>query len=125
MYLCSGLLLPVVFLCYNQGMKRFNTTGTCFADKHYMVNIDARIRQIKEMVDRGDYFCGIRGMLGDYEADHRTGMDCARMAKQLADYLDYYGVNQGYLVSFCFTKGKQSGVREVSVGGRTIVEAVV
>ena len=42
-------------------MKRFNTTGTCFADKHYMVNIDARVRQIKEMVDRGDYFCINRG----------------------------------------------------------------
>ena len=42
-------------------MKRFNTTGTCFADKHYMVNIDARIQQIKKMVDRGDYFCINRG----------------------------------------------------------------
>ncbi|MBO4728190.1 MAG: hypothetical protein J5631_07215, partial [Spirochaetaceae bacterium] len=30
-------------------MKRFNTTGTCFADKHYMVNIDERVQQIKKM----------------------------------------------------------------------------
>ena len=42
-------------------MKRFNTTGTCYADKHYMVNIDDRVRQIKKMVDRGDYFCINRG----------------------------------------------------------------
>lgn len=42
-------------------MKRFNTTGTCFADKHYMVNIDERVQQIKKMVDRGDYFCINRG----------------------------------------------------------------
>ena len=42
-------------------MKRFNTTGTCFADKHYMVNIDQRVQQIKKMVDRGDYFCINRG----------------------------------------------------------------
>ena len=48
-----------------------------------------------------------------------------RGERQLADYLDYYGLERGYLVSFCFTTGKQSGVHEVSVGSRTIVEAVV
>lgn len=42
-------------------MRRFNTTGTCFADRHYMVNIDERVQQIKKMVDRGDYFCINRG----------------------------------------------------------------
>ncbi len=42
-------------------MKRFNVTGTCFADRHYMVNIDERIQKIKKMVDRGDYFCINRG----------------------------------------------------------------
>ena len=42
-------------------MKRFNVTGTCFADRHYMVNIDGRVQQIKKMVDRGDYFCINRG----------------------------------------------------------------
>ena len=42
-------------------MRRFNTTGTCFADRHYMVNIDERVQQIKKMVDLGDYFCINRG----------------------------------------------------------------
>ena len=42
-------------------MRRFNTTGTCFADEHYMVNIDERVQEIKKMVDRGDYFCINRG----------------------------------------------------------------
>lgn len=45
--------------------------------------------------------------------------------QQLSDYLDYYGLTQGYLVSFCFNKDKRPGLREVAVGGRTIVEAVV
>ena len=45
--------------------------------------------------------------------------------QQLSDYLDYYGLDCGYLVSFCFNKNKQPGVREVAVGSRTIVEAVV
>ena len=33
--------------------------------------------------------------------------------------------HDGYLVSFCFNKNKRPGLREVAVGGRTIVEAVV
>ena len=38
-------------------MKRFNVTGTCFPDKHYMVDIHERIEIIAQMVKRGDYFC--------------------------------------------------------------------
>lgn len=37
-------------------MKRFNVNGICYKDKHYMVNLDSRLEQIKEMVDNGDYF---------------------------------------------------------------------
>ena len=60
--LMSGHVLPSPApACYNRIMRRFNTTGTCFAEKHYMVNIDERVRQIKKMVDRGDYFCINRG----------------------------------------------------------------
>ena len=36
--------------------KHFNTTGLCFPDEHYMVNIDGRLEEIKGMVDRGEYF---------------------------------------------------------------------
>ena len=37
-------------------MKQFNTTGVCVPKKHYMVNLDSRVAQIKEMVDEGKYF---------------------------------------------------------------------
>ncbi|MDR0641912.1 MAG: ATP-binding protein [Treponema sp.] len=37
-------------------MRRFNTTGLCVPDQDYMVDISDKIRRIKEMVDRGDYF---------------------------------------------------------------------
>ena len=45
------------------GMRRyFNTEGLCEADIHYMVNIDERLKQIKELlVDRGKYFVINRG----------------------------------------------------------------
>lgn len=33
---------------------------------------------------------GIKGMLDEYEADHQTGMDTARIAKQIRDYTNGY-----------------------------------
>lgn len=48
-----------------------------------------------------------------------------RGEKQLAEYLDYYHLTTGYLVSFSFNKSKQPSVREVMVGDKKIVEALV
>lgn len=48
-----------------------------------------------------------------------------RGEKQLADYLDYFHLDKGYMLSFNFNKNKQVGVKKVQVGGRTIIEAVV
>ena len=48
---------------------------------------------------------------------------------QLAEYLDYFGLERGYLLSFCFNKNKESGMREITVqtkrGKKTLLEAVV
>ena len=38
-------------------MKRFNVTGTCYPEDHYMVDISERLEIIAQMVERGDYFC--------------------------------------------------------------------
>lgn len=37
-------------------MKRFNVTGLCVPDKHYMVDIKRKIAEIVKMVDEGSYF---------------------------------------------------------------------
>ena len=42
-------------------MKKFNVTGRCYPEQHYMVDITERLEQVKEMVDQGDYFCINRG----------------------------------------------------------------
>ena len=42
-------------------MKRFNTTGTCYPDQHYMVDVTQRLQVIRQMIGRGDYFCITRG----------------------------------------------------------------
>ena len=48
-----------------------------------------------------------------------------RGEQQLAEYLDYYHLEQGYMVSFCFNKNKRPGLHDVKVGERTICEAIV
>ena len=48
-----------------------------------------------------------------------------RGEKQLAEYLDYYHKDKGYMLSFNFNQKKETGVKEISIGRKTIVEAVV
>lgn len=48
-----------------------------------------------------------------------------RGEKQLADYLNYYHLKQGYLLSFNFNKKKQTGIKEIYVEGKKIIEVVV
>jgi hypothetical protein len=39
-----------------QRKKKFNDTGVCVPERHYMVDISGKIKQILEMVSQGDYF---------------------------------------------------------------------
>ena len=48
-----------------------------------------------------------------------------RGEKQLTEYLDYYHLNYGYLLSFNFNKNKKIEMKEIIVGDRTILEVVV
>ena len=48
-----------------------------------------------------------------------------RGEKQLTDYLEYYHKERGYLLSFNFNRNKQTGVSEIRIGDKVIVEAVV
>ena len=42
--------------------RRFNITGLCIPEKHYMVRLDERLKKIKEeFVDYGSYFVINRG----------------------------------------------------------------
>lgn len=48
-----------------------------------------------------------------------------RGEKQLLDYLDYFHLQKGYMLSYNFNRNKEVGVKTISVGGRVLVEAVV
>lgn len=44
---------------------------------------------------------------------------------QIAEYLDYYGLKKGYMITFNFNKTKETGVKEIQYGEYTLIEAVV
>ena len=45
--------------------------------------------------------------------------------KQISDYLEYFGLTTGYMLSFNFNKNKEQGVKQVRVGDRILFEAMV
>lgn len=47
-----------------------------------------------------------------------------RGEKQLSDYLEYFRLKKGYLLSYNFNK-KETGMREIHLGDKILVEAVV
>lgn len=49
----------------------------------------------------------------------------ARGEEQLWDYLSYYHLDEGYMLSFNFNKNKKIGVKEVNLKGKKLIEAVV
>jgi len=48
-----------------------------------------------------------------------------RGEQQLAEYLDDFHINVGYMLSFNFNKNKKIGVRDIRIGDKKIIEAVV
>ena len=83
-------------------IKYFNTEGLCRPEKHYLGEqfiIETKIWHGNEYNERGE--------------------------KQLAEYLDYYHKERGYLLSFHFNKKKEIGVKELKIGNKVIIEAVV
>jgi hypothetical protein len=45
--------------------------------------------------------------------------------KQLSEYLDYFGLDVGYMLSFNFNKKKEVGVQQVKVGDKTLYEGTL
>ena len=45
--------------------------------------------------------------------------------KQIMEYLDYFGLTTGYMVSFNFNKNKERGVKRVNIEDRVLFEATV
>ncbi len=48
-----------------------------------------------------------------------------RGEQQLTEYLDYYHLEKGYMLSFNFNQNKQVGMKHIEVEGKVLIEAVV
>ncbi|MDO4804432.1 MAG: GxxExxY protein [Lachnospiraceae bacterium] len=45
--------------------------------------------------------------------------------RQILDYLDYFGLDTGYMLSFNFNRTKEPGVHRVAIRNKTLFEGVV
>ena len=45
--------------------------------------------------------------------------------KQISEYLDYFGLSTGYMLSFNFNKKKETGVKQVHIGDKLLYEGIV
>lgn len=48
-----------------------------------------------------------------------------RGEEQLLGYLEDYQLKRGYMLSFNFNQKKQIGIREVCLGDKVLIEAIV
>ncbi len=91
-----------------------NGVGNCY--------VEARTRNRERMdlvIDyRGEQFV-IELKIWRGNAYHERG------ERQLSDYLDYFHLKKGYMLSFCFNKDKKIGVKDIVLGDRVLIEALV
>lgn len=91
-----------------------NGTGNCY--------VEARTRNMR----RTDVVVDYSGEQFVIELKLWHGNEYnSRGEKQLSDYLEYYHLQKGYLLSYNFNKKKKIGVKKVKIGDKVIVEAVV
>lgn len=101
-----------IFLIYLKPI--INGTGNCY--------IESRTRNMK----RTDVIIDYKGMQFVLEMKIYHGQEYNRRGEnQLLEYMDYYHLQKGYMLSFNFNKKKQTGVKQLLVGERVLVEAVV
>ncbi|MCD8231246.1 MAG: AAA-like domain-containing protein [Clostridiales bacterium] len=84
--------------------------------------IEARTRNMK----RTDVIIDYKGEQFVLEMKIFHGQEYNRRGEnQLLEYMDYYHLQKGYMLSFNFNKKKQIGLKRIIVGDRELVEVVV
>lgn len=84
--------------------------------------VEARTRNLK----RTDIIVDYHGEQSIIELKIWHGQEYQNRGKQqLFEYLEYYNIEKGYLLSFNFNKTKHIGIQTIQYGGKQIVEAIV
>lgn len=84
----------------------------------YIQNKLEHSEEIPNIVDAGKYFTINRAR----QYGKTTTIDAE---KQISEYFEYFGLSTGYMLSFNFNKKKETGVKQVHVGGKVLYEGVV
>ena len=91
-----------------------NGVGNC--------SVEPRTRN-NERMDLVIYYAGVQSIIE--MKIWRGNAYNERGEQQLSDYLDYFHLKKGYMLSFNFNQKKEIGVKEVAVGDKVLIEAVV
>jgi ABC-type lipoprotein export system ATPase subunit len=70
--------------------KRFNVTGTCFPNEHYMADTSAKLKSIRALIDFGEYFAINRPRQYGKTTTLKT------MGKMLRETGDYFVFNLSF-----------------------------
>ncbi len=84
--------------------------------------VEARTRNL-ERTDLIIDYCGFQYII-EMKVWHGNAYN-ERGEEQLLGYLDHYHLTRGYMLSFNFNKKKKIGVKEIRLGEKTLIEAVV
>ncbi len=91
-----------------------NGTGNCYVES------ETRNRERMDLVidyHGEQYVCELKIWHGN--AYNERGED------QLSDYLEYFHLKKGYMLSFNFNKKKEIGIKDIVFGDKLLIEAVV
>ena len=84
--------------------------------------IEARTRNLK----RTDIIIDYKGVQSIVELKIWHGQEYRRRGEtQLVEYLEYYHLKKGYMLSFNFNKNKKTGIRKIMLNDKMLIEAVV
>lgn len=84
--------------------------------------VEARTRNLK----RTDIIIDYKGIQSILELKIWHGKEYnQRGENQLTEYLDYYHLKKGYMLSFNFNKNKQTGIQRIVLGDKLLIEAIV
>lgn len=84
--------------------------------------IEARTRNLK----RTDIIIDYKGVQSIVELKIWHGQEYRRRGEtQLVEYLEYYHLKKGYMLSFNFNKNKKTGIWKIMLNDKMLIEAVV
>ena len=105
-----------------EGRERFLTYLSPIINGTGTYSIEEQTRDHKRM-DVVIHYLGMRYIIelkiwrgAKYNADGE---------RPVGEYLDYFGLNVGYMLSFSFNKKKESGMTEVHIGDKVLYEGIV